>query len=470
MKINILGAGTAGLVTALILKTKFPNYNISIIKSDKIGIIGVGEGSTEHWSEFTNYVGIKFKDLLKETGATLKSGVMFEGWTKEPFLHSVNSDFSKESGDYLYIYANLIANNVNAKYMCHQNLYDNKFIKQDYDNLVLQFHFDTFKLNTFLNKVCINKNIHIIEDNIKDVVKNDLGNIKHLIGQKQNYDADLFIDCSGFFGFLLKKHLKVPYISYQKYLPVDSAFAFPSPKEEKRNAWSFAKAMNSGWHWKTPTQDRLGNGYVYSSNHITEDKALEEIQKLYSDKIKIAKSFKFEAGRVKTFWYKNVVGIGVSAGFVEPLEATSIGSTIQQAFCLNQFLPSLDKKSFNKHNEYLFENLMEFVHAHYLTKRQDTPFWKDVQNLPIMDGVQEKLEIAKVRMIRNSDFTIGWHMFRAPNWVILFHALDLFNTENIKKELYASPILRGFAEKEHEELFNFSKEYIEHDQVIKELI
>ena len=184
MKINILGAGTAGLVTALILKTKFPNYNINIIKSDEIGIVGVGEGSTEHWSEFTNYVGIKFEDLIKETGATLKSGIMFEGWTKEPFLHSINSSFSQETGDYLHIYANLIANNVNAKYMCYQNLYDNKFIKQDYSNLVLQFHFDTFKLNTFLNKICINKNIHIIEDKIKDVVKNDLGNIKYLIGQK----------------------------------------------------------------------------------------------------------------------------------------------------------------------------------------------------------------------------------------------------------------------------------------------
>ena len=117
MIINILGAGTAGLVTALILKTKFSNYKINIIKSDDIGIIGVGEGSTEHWAEFMNYVGIKFEDLIKETGATLKSGIMFEGWTKEPFLHSVNSEFSKENGDYYYLYANLISKNINAKQM-----------------------------------------------------------------------------------------------------------------------------------------------------------------------------------------------------------------------------------------------------------------------------------------------------------------------------------------------------------------
>ena len=194
MKINILGAGTAGLVTALILKTKFSNYKINIIKSDDIGIVGVGEGSTEHWAEFMNYVGIKFEDLIKETGATLKSGIMFEGWTKEPFLHSVNSEFSKENGDYYYLYANLISKNINAKQMSHQNLYYNKFIKQDYKDLVLQFHFDTFKLNTFLSKLCKNKNIFIIEDKIKNVVKNDLGNIKQLVGQKQNYMADLFID------------------------------------------------------------------------------------------------------------------------------------------------------------------------------------------------------------------------------------------------------------------------------------
>jgi len=93
-----------------------------------------------------------------------------------------------------------------------------------------------------------------------------------------------------------------------------------------------------------------------------------------------------------------------------------------------------------------------------------------VQNLPIMEGVQELMEIAKIRMIRNSDFNMGWHMFKAPNWVILFHALGLFNTENIKKELNASPVLKSFAEMEHEELFSFSKEYIDHDQVIKESI
>jgi tryptophan halogenase len=469
MKINILGAGTAGLVTALILKTKFSNYKINIIKSDDIGIVGVGEGSTEHWAEFMNYVGIKFEDLIKETGATLKSGIMFEGWTKEPFLHSVNSEFSKENGDYYYLYANLISKNINAKQMSHQNLYYNKFIKQDYKDLVLQFHFDTFKLNTFLSKLCKNKNIFIIEDKIKNVVKNDLGNIKQLVGQKQNYMADLFIDCSGFTGFLLKKELEVPYVSYKKYLPLDRAFAFPTAKEKEFNAWTLSRALNYGWNWKIPTQERYGNGYVYSSNHTTEEQAIKEIESVYHQKIKPTRSFKFEAGRVKTFWYKNVVAIGLSAGFVEPLEATSIGSIIQQAFCLNQFLPSLDKKSFNKHNEYLFTNLIEFVQLHYLTKKQNNSFWKDMQELPILDGVQEKLEIAKIRMIRNSDFKISWHMFKAPNWIIMLHALDKFNILNIKKELDAAAPLKAFALQQHKDLFNLSKEYITHNKVIESI-
>lgn len=470
MKINILGAGTAGLVTSLILKTKFPNYNINIIKSDDIGIVGVGEGSTEHWAEFMDYVGIDLKELIKKTDATLKSGIMFEGWTKEKFLHSVNSEFSKETGDYYYLYANLISREINAKYMCHQNLYDNKFINQNYKNLVSQYHFDTFKLNSFLKNTCINKNINIFEDKITNVVNDDLGNIKYLIGEKQKYTSDLFIDCSGFSSFLLKKHLNVPYISYKKYLPLDRAFAFPTSKEKQYNAWTLSRAMDNGWNWKIPTQKRYGNGYVYSSNHTTEEKAIEEVEILYQQKIEPARSFKFEAGRVKTFWYKNVVAIGLSAGFVEPLEATSIGSIIQQAFCLNQFLPSLDKKSFNNHNDYLFTNLMEFVQLHYLTKKQDTLFWKEMQELPILDGVQEKLEIAKIRMIRNSDFTIGWHMFRAPNWIILLHALDKFNIENIKKELDSALPLKSFAIQQHKNLFTSPKDYITHNQVIESLI
>jgi len=416
-----------------------------------------------------NYVGIEFKDLIKETKTTLKSGIMFEGWTKEPFLHSVNAEFSQETGDYYYLYANLISRNINAKYMAHQNLYYNKFIKQNYEDLVSQYHFDTFKLNNFLNKLCLNKKINIFEDIITSVIKDTTGNIKQLVGEKQNYEGDLFIDCSGFSSFLLKKELKVPYISYKKYLPLDRAFAFPTTKEQQYNAWTLSRAMNSGWNWKIPTQERYGNGYVYSSNHTTEDQAIEEIELLYQQKIKPTRSFKFEAGRVKTFWYKNVVSIGLSAGFVEPLEATSIGSIIQQAFCLNQFLPSLDKKSFNKHNDYLFTNLIEFVQLHYLTKRQDTLFWNDMQSLPILDGVQEKLEIAKIRMIRNSDFKIGWHMFRAQNWIILLHASNIYNIQNIKKELNAASPLKSFAVQRHKDLFSSTKEYITHNQVIENL-
>ena len=171
-KICIVGGGTAGLVTALIIKSRFSSLQIDIVKSDKIGIIGVGEGSTEHWKEFAGFVGITIKELITETDATFKGSIMFEDWTKQPYYHNIidgikNIKFAQYQAGYAYT----IVNNLKPKEYTNKDSWNNKVKHNDLPN---QFHFNTFKLNTFLLKKCKEKDINIYEDEIIKVnIKKD---------------------------------------------------------------------------------------------------------------------------------------------------------------------------------------------------------------------------------------------------------------------------------------------------------
>ena len=196
--IAIVGAGTAGLISALILKKRFPNINITIIKSDDVGIIGVGEGSTEHWSNFMGFCDFDMKQMLVHTGATFKYGVLFDGWTKEKYLHNVNQIDQDRYGQYLSGYGYAFSNNIKRKEFTSGFAFEDRIDVTSFPN---QYHFDTFKLNNFLIDQCKLRNIKIIEDFIKDVeIKNN--KIKSITGQKK-YKFDFFIDATGFKKLLI---------------------------------------------------------------------------------------------------------------------------------------------------------------------------------------------------------------------------------------------------------------------------
>ena len=148
---------------------------------------------------------------------------------------------------------------------------------------------------------------------------------------------------------------------------------------EEYNKWTVATARKSGWSWEIPTQDRTGNGYVFCDEFINEDEALQEMEEALGHKIDDVKSFKFDPGRLETSWNKNCYSVGLSQGFIEPLEATSIGSIIQQMFAFLMYLPSDDYKTCNRRVNDIFDNASDFVQAHYLTKNEDTPFWQSVK-------------------------------------------------------------------------------------------
>jgi len=442
-KINnivVLGGGTAGLISSLMLKTKFPQKNIKIIKSSKIGIVGVGESSTEHWSQFCQFVGIPQLSVILESNATFKIGVYFENWGDNDFMHNIGSPYTHLDGNYYKVYAHLIANNYPPSKLSSCKTWKNEFNISHFSNFNQspsnQYHFDTFALNEFLYKECIKRGIDIIVDDVDSVTIDDnTEEILSIGSEKKEYFADFYIDCSGFSKFLLNGVYDIKWVSYSQYLPVNSAIAFATDEMEEYNKYTKSTARNAGWSWTIPTQTRTGNGYVYCDKFISEQEALEEMEIAYGQKLEISKSFKFDPGRLEKSWYKNCFAVGLSQSFVEPLEATSIGSIIQQMFCFISFLPSYDIDTCNKKINDIFDNIVDYVQAHYLIKKENTPFWKEVKyNLNLTDNLKKYLKMWKNRLPQPQDIQCSWSMFTAVNYIPILYGLGWFDTEKIKQE------------------------------------
>ena len=435
-KIIVVGGGTAGLISALMLKSKYPDFEIKIIKSNKIGIIGVGEGSTEHWRDFLGQTNLDYRDFLKFADASIKGGVLFTGWTKEPYFHNLTGEFDFFCGQKLYNYMYHYANNRSQIETTSTHFLRNKVRNIDWPSN--QFHFNTFKLNEYLQKICIERNINIIDDEIKDVIVEQDG-IKELIGEKNKYKSDFYIDSTGFSKKLIKK-LNSNWISYQKYLPLNEAIAFPTQDTKIYPAFTLAKAMKYGWMWRIPVYGRWGNGYIFDNNYITAEDAKQEVEQLLGHEIEIGKNIKFEAGCLDNSWIKNCLAIGLSSSFLEPLEATSIGYAITQMnLFFNYYNLEYNEKDISIYNNKLnsiVTNMRDFVQLHYIVDKKDTDFWKDIKNIKLSDTLSENLEKWKYRFPILEDFTdTQYLMFWENNFASVLYGLQLIDRESVKLEL-----------------------------------
>ena len=218
----------------------------------------------------------------------------------------------------------------------------------------------------------------LVDDIIENVKVNSKG-IDYITSKNKKYVADFFIDCTGFKRLLISK-LGAKWKSYKKYLKVNSAITFQTKEEENYNCWTLAKAMKFGWRFKIPVQGRSGNGYIFSDKYTTPEKAKLEIEKEVGCKIEVGKHIKFDPGRLDKVWIKNCVAIGLSANFVEPLEATSIGTSIQQAFLLMHNFPNPSisvRKQYNDQVKSIMENIIDFIYLHYFAWHKHNWFWKN---------------------------------------------------------------------------------------------
>jgi len=438
--IFVIGGGTAGCISALILKTRFPQKEIKIIESSNVGIVGVGESSTEHWARFCQFVGINQLDAIIHCNATFKIGVYFEGWGEEDYMHNISHNMFAQLGGYPINAAHVIANNRPKKDLQTKLTWQNKLSLSNFNNFndspTNQYHFDTFALNEFLHLECRKRGIEILIDDLIAVNLNEeTGDILSVISNEWEHFADFFIDCTGFSRLLLHKTYGVKWKSYSEYLPLNSAIAFATNEMKEYNKYTKATARKNGWSWTIPTQTRTGNGYVYCDGFIGKDEAHQEMEEAYGQTLDVARSFKFDPGRLEQAWHKNCYAVGLSQSFVEPLEATSIGSVVLQMFCFMHFLPSYDIESCNQHVNAIFDNIVDNVQAHYLVKREDTPFWKEIKyNLKLTPGLESLLEKWKNRMPTAHDIQCVWSMFGGINYIPILYGLDWFDTEKIKQE------------------------------------
>ncbi len=444
--ILVLGGGTAGLTTALILKKRFPKKEIIVVKSDKIGVIGVGEGSNEEWSYFVQFCGLDSNEVIRETDATVKLGIKYINWTDKDFIHNVDDRFYNQSfmgqlsGAFIKSYISDDSQTDTTDY-----LMANDMVPDKNETCSNQYHFNALKLRDYLEKKCLERGINVYTDEITDVEVNDDG-IGHISGENE-YVSDFYIDSTGFKKVLIGQ-LGVKWNSYAEYLPVNEAIAFPTEDTDEYPLYTSSTAMKYGWMWNTPVYGRWGNGYVFDNNYINAEEAQKEVEEYLGKKVKIFKNIKFSAGSLDKFWVKNCMAVGLSSSFIEPLEATSIGSTITQTFMFMNYYDSANEiqiKQFNDKMNMVIENLRDFVILHYQVKKNDTEFWSNLKNLPLPPSLQHKLELWKDRLPIREDFeSTQYLLFYEMNFISIMYGLKLFDKDKLTK------IYNGFSQ-EHKQ-------------------
>ena len=439
--ITIVGGGTAGFVSALILQKTFGDkIKIRVVRSTKIGIIGVGEGSTEHWADFLNYIDVEHKEVIKKCDATIKCGIMFRNWTSKDYIHNVSEPYDKRYSQQRLAYTKLMAEGRSIFEMVHPEMLVNKVHKRHAENFttpVNQYHFNTNKLNEFLTNLSVERNIDVIDDEIKDVILNENGEVDYLVGENDNYNSDFYIDSTGFKRVIMSK-LGAKWKSYEKYLKLNTAIVFPTGDKENYNTYTTATAMKYGWRFNIPVFGRHGNGYIFDGNYITADEAKKEVEEELGHEINVAKEIKFTPGALEKSWIKNCYAVGLSANFVEPLEATSIGTSISQAYLLANYLINYDENTIefvNKQVNSIMDNIRDFVFLHYLTDRDDTKFWQDVKKIEMPDSLKEKMKLWKNRLPYAEDFSSqsDYCLFWDRNFTLVMYGLGLINRDSLRQ-------------------------------------
>jgi tryptophan halogenase len=432
LNIVIVGGGTAGWLSALMISKTFKQkHKITIIESESIGTIGVGESSTGFLrgvvaNELYDY-GCDELEFMKQTKAMPKYGILFKEWDglnkdyMEPtdgplqdmgvgtnslisYLKANDLDISLSS-----INGNLMKNNFSSFYK-----YDGKIFSESRNS----YNFDSKGAGDYFKKIC-SDSVEKIVGEVVDINLNSDGFVTSvLMSSGKIINGDFFIDASGFSRIFSKK-MGIKFIEY-KDLTVNSAITFKLDYEYLNNQklfYTISWAQKFGWMWMIPRADFVWCGYIYDNNYINESEAKYEIEEKLKTKIEVVRTLKFNPGRLEKTWNKNVLSIGLSSSFLEPLEATSIHGTIAQ---LNSFIymyleESLEKTVtttkqdvYNEQNLRMVENFRSFILLHYTGSRRDTKFWENINKNALNNELVKKIiNISKSRLITQSDLGIN---------------------------------------------------------------
>lgn len=472
----IVGGGTAGWLTALFIKKYYPWAIITVIASEDIGILGAGEGTTPHFVTFLNELGFTTSDIIREASGTIKSGIKFTNWNGDDtsFFHpfSENDDVNPfiatdvyRDGNPALVYETMARefslDSINFSSLnCEENKVNfipHPSISSKNSNPLEHFHslstyglhFDARQLAKFLKKNAMYKGIKFVDSQVSELINDENGYLTQITTERGDViKCDFVFDCSGFNRLIIGKHFGAEWKSYSDHLPMKKALAF-FIKHDNTNLppYTEAIAMKNGWIWKIPVENRYGCGYVYDSDYVSEEDVKKEIEEKYGDNIEYGKSFSFDAGRYETPWVKNCIAIGLSAGFIEPLEATSLWTSI---FSLRKHMVNnlgailADNYYINRYNKVItkfHDDTKDFIYLHYYTQRDDSPFWKEFKEKnPPTENIQKFIDECK-HTIPDGDFLFEINMaYGMVSFYSVAYGTKLLNpkkSEHIVRALYS---------------------------------
>lgn len=439
----VLGGGTSGWMTAAALARFLgKSLKVIVVESAEIGIIGVGEATVPSIRHFNAMLGIEEPDFIRATKSTFKLGIQFNDWFKKghSYLHPFGTfGLGQDLGQFHQIYFDQLKsgqmNETDSPLMdyalCGVAAYSGKVgaLTSDqnslHSRLLSAYHFDSSLYGRFLRSIAEKDGACRIEGEVVDTVQDPTtGHVTSLkLKDGQEVEADFFVDCSGFRSLLLSKTLNVPYIDWSHWLPMDRAVAQPCENSGPTTPYTASSATEAGWTWRIPLQHRTGNGHVFSSAFMSEETArLRLSQALKGKTLAEPKLFSFTAGRRQVMWEKNVVAIGLSSGFLEPLESTSI-YFVQSA--IQKLLQHFPNKTFAPNNIALFnqrmnedyENVRDVIIMHYhLTERDDSELWNHVRTMDIPESLRLRIGIFKER---GQLFARPDEMFGVTSWLAI---------------------------------------------------
>ena len=448
-RILILGGGTAGWMAANLMVKAWGKrgFDISLVESPNIGIVGVGEGSTPMLKTFMSNIGLEEKDWMPACNATYKLGIRFDNWSTMPgfphYFHPFPAQLDELTSPEFFRNSMARRNGLDVEghpdhfflntYMAEHKL--SPFAGENFPFTTLYgYHFDSGLLGEFLGDIARQRGVKHIQAKIVDANVDADGRIASVVDDGgRTLEADYFIDCTGFRSMLLQQTLDVPFVTFADNLFNDSAVVFPTPRPDDIAPQTISTALQHGWAWTIPLTSRIGNGYVYSSAYTTPEAAEQELRNFtgVGDSPDIeARHLKMKVGRVEQHWASNCLAVGLSQGFIEPLEATAL---LLVQLTIQEFIRALDEGNFtdarrdwfNDNINTRFDAVRDYIVAHYVVNsRHDTQYWQDNANnsnvsqslfdvISTWTSGKDLTEELKRQQIENFYPTMSWHCLLA---------------------------------------------------------
>ena len=428
-KVVIAGGGTAGWVAAAALAKQLGKLlDVVLVESDQIGTVGVGEATIPPMRVFHSLLGIDEQEFMRATEATFKLGISFKNWGQvgdhyfHPFGITGQSSFL---ADFQHFWLHGKSKGINAEFgeysLEAQAAKADKFATSKKGSINFAYHLDATRYAQFLRKFSEKLGAKRIEGKIQRVQQHSNGDIKALqLESGQIIEGDLFIDCTGFAGLLIDKTLKVPYEDWSHWLPCNSAIAVQTESIEPAKPYVTCTAHQAGWQWHIPLQHRVGNGNVFCNEFMSDDQAEQHLLGNVQGKVLTEpRVIKYKTGRRKVFWNRNCVALGLSGGFVEPLESTSIYLFMNGVVRLLRMFPfnGVTQPSIDEYNQQSIaelENVRDFIILHYhATSREDSEFWRYCKHMDVPDSLSHRIELFKENGLA---FQGERELFRLESW------------------------------------------------------